>query len=116
MGKLRAAAATPINVVVMTSLFWSLSSKQTDNCSVDGVPLDCRVTQHADEDAMNKADVLYYHVPSFSGQPRAKAFPSQLRLAMSLESAAYYQRLDDPSFMCHFDAEMSYRHCSQVVK
>lgn len=49
MDKLREAAATPINVVVMTSLFWTLSPKQTDGCSLHGVPLDCRVSQRADE-------------------------------------------------------------------
>lgn len=65
---------------------------------------------------MRAADALYYHVPSFMGQPQPKAFPTQLRLAMSLESSAYYEDLDDPGYMCRFDMEMSYRHCSQVVK
>lgn len=65
---------------------------------------------------LNKADALYYHVPSFAGKPRPKAFSDQLRIAMSLESAAYYPALDSPGFMCHFDAEMSYRTCAQVVK
>jgi hypothetical protein len=55
-------------------------------------------------------------VPSFAGKPRPKAFPHQLRLAMSLESAAYYPSLDNPGYMCHFDAEMSYRTCAQVTK
>jgi hypothetical protein len=44
----------------------------------------------------------------------AKRHPNQLRLAMSLESASYYQALDSPEFMCHFDAEMTYRQCAQV--
>lgn len=62
------------------------------------------------------ADALHYHVPHWLGKPRRKAFANQLRLAMSLESSAYYEELDDPSYMCHFDAEMTYRHCAQVTK
>ncbi|KAF6258523.1 hypothetical protein COO60DRAFT_1691955 [Scenedesmus sp. NREL 46B-D3] len=62
-----------------------------------------------------KADALYYHVPSFSGPPIAKRHPNQLRLAMSLESASYYAALDDPQYMCQFDAEMTYRQCAQVT-
>lgn len=65
---------------------------------------------------LDAADALYYHVPAFTGQPRAKAFPNQLRVAMSLESSTYYSDLDDPRFMCQFDAEMTYRHCSQIIK
>jgi hypothetical protein len=68
------------------------------------------------QEYLNTADALYYHVPSFAGKPRAKAFPNQLRLAMSLESAAYYPNLDKPSYMCQFDAEMTYRTCAQVTK
>jgi hypothetical protein len=71
---------------------------------------------HLLQEFLNKADALYYHIPSFAGKPRAKAFPNQLRLAMSLESSAYYSNLDSPSFMCHFDAEMTYRTCGQVTK
>eukprot|EP00878_Enallax_costatus_P031535 GHUV01034488.1.p1 GENE.GHUV01034488.1~~GHUV01034488.1.p1 ORF type:complete len:620 (+),score=105.70 GHUV01034488.1:566-2425(+) len=111
--RLKGAASKPINIVVMTGLFWSLNPKQTENCTVDGVPLDCHIT--ADQSHADSADALYYHIPSFSGVPRAKAFPNQLRIAMSLESAVYYTNLDNPGFMCGFDAEMTYRHCSQVV-
>ncbi len=68
------------------------------------------------QEFLNTADALYYHVPSFAGKPRKKAFPEQLRVAMSLESAAYYPNLDSPSYMCHFDAEMTYRTCAQVTK
>jgi len=64
---------------------------------------------------LNNADALCYHVPTFSGTPRAKAFPQQLRVAMSLESGAYYPQFDEPGFMCQFDAEMSYRTCAQVT-
>lgn len=39
--------------------------------------------------------------------PRPKAYPTQLRLAMSLESATYYSILNNAEAMCHFDAEMS---------
>jgi hypothetical protein len=68
------------------------------------------------QEFLKKADALYYHVPSFGGKPRAKAFPHQLRIAMSHESAAYYANLDNPNFMCQFDAEMTYRTCAQVTK
>jgi hypothetical protein len=68
------------------------------------------------QDELNKADALFYHVPTFAGQPRAKAFPTQLRVALSLESSAYYPNLDNPKYMCHFDAEMTYRTCGQVTE
>lgn len=71
---------------------------------------------HAQHTLLDAADALYYHVPSFISRPRRKAFPTQLRLAMSLESSAYYDDLDRPDYMCHFDMEMSYRHCAQVIK
>jgi hypothetical protein len=113
MARLRAAVATPVCVVVMTGLFWQLA-KHTHSCNVDGVPLECHVTPDASQ--ADTADALYYHMPSFSGRPRPKAFPNQLRVAMSLESSAYYPQLDNPAAMCHFDAEMTYRRCAQVTK
>lgn len=70
----------------------------------------------AAQEFLNKADALYYHLPTFSGTPRAKAFPQQLRVAVSLESGAYYPHFDAPEFMCQFDAEVSYRTCAQVTK
>jgi hypothetical protein len=41
--KLRQAAAKPINIAVMTSLFWGLPVEGTKGCSVDGIPLDCHI-------------------------------------------------------------------------
>ncbi|WIA21264.1 hypothetical protein OEZ85_000499 [Tetradesmus obliquus] len=99
----------------MTGVFWTITSTSTENCSVDGVPLKCNIWQDQSEEHLNAADALYYHVPSFSGMPMKKRHPNQLRLAMSLESASYYQALDSPEFMCHFDAEMTYRQCAQVT-
>lgn len=65
--------------------------------------------------AVLTADALHYHAPTWTHLPRRKAFPTQLRIAASLESATYYPHLDDPGYMCHFDAEFTYRHCSQAV-
>lgn len=48
VAQLRAAAATPINVVIMTSLFWT-HQEQNRTCNVAGVPVECRVTKHADQ-------------------------------------------------------------------
>uniref|UniRef100_A0A383W9Z5 Fucosyltransferase n=1 Tax=Tetradesmus obliquus TaxID=3088 RepID=A0A383W9Z5_TETOB len=115
IAKLRKAVEKPINVLIMTGVFWTITSKSTENCSVDGVPLKCNIWQDQSEEHLNAADALYYHVPSFSGMPMKKRHPNQLRLAMSLESASYYQALDSPEFMCHFDAEMTYRQCAQVT-
>jgi hypothetical protein len=42
--KLKAAVATTINVVLMTTLFWQITEASTRGCTVDGVPLDCRIT------------------------------------------------------------------------
>jgi len=41
--KLEQAAAKPINIAVMTSLFWALPVSQTNGCQVDGIPLDCHI-------------------------------------------------------------------------
>lgn len=69
------------------------------------------------QDAVDAADALYYHLPTLPPvtQPDAKARPNQLRVAMSLEPGDLVPRLNDPAFMCRFDAEMSYRSCAQVV-
>lgn len=41
--KLEQAATKPINIAVMTSLFWALPVSQTNGCQVDGIPLDCHI-------------------------------------------------------------------------
>jgi hypothetical protein len=41
--QLRRAAARPINVLVMHKLPWQVVSPR--NCSIDGIPLDCRFSQ-----------------------------------------------------------------------
>jgi hypothetical protein len=43
LARLKQAAAAPINIAVMTSLFWQLPVHGTDGCSVDGVPLNCHI-------------------------------------------------------------------------
>jgi hypothetical protein len=43
LARLKHAAAAPVNIAVMTSLFWQLPVHGTDGCSVDGVPLDCHI-------------------------------------------------------------------------
>lgn len=65
------------------------------------------------------ADCQYYHLPSYTrnqGKPLPKKHPNQVRLAVSLECPAsgYHRHLDDQKQMCQFDAQMSYRTCSQV--
>jgi hypothetical protein len=72
------------------------------------------LVQHLQE-SLNKADALYYHLPTFSGLPRAKAFPNQLRVALSLEASSITPHVADPTYMCHFDAEWSFRTCAQVT-
>lgn len=115
LARLRAVAKKPIRVVIMTALYWSIHPSLWQNCSLDGVPLNCDFTMDKSEANIRAADCLYYHIPAFASSPHAKAFPNQLRLAMSLESATYYKALADPHVMCQYDAEMSYRHCAQVI-
>lgn len=44
LAKLRAAVATPINVVLMAGVFWQITAESTRGCKVDGLPLDCRIS------------------------------------------------------------------------
>jgi hypothetical protein len=41
--KLEEAASKPINIAVMTGLFWQLPVSHTQGCQVDGIPLDCHI-------------------------------------------------------------------------
>jgi hypothetical protein len=41
--KLEEAASKPINIAVMTGLFWNLPVSHTHGCQVDGIPLDCHI-------------------------------------------------------------------------
>lgn len=49
IARLKVAAASRINIAVMTSLFWPLPMHATDGCQVDGVTLDCHVQMGGDE-------------------------------------------------------------------
>lgn len=42
--KLRAAVSTPIHVVLMAGTFWSVTEASTRGCQVNGLPLDCRIS------------------------------------------------------------------------
>jgi hypothetical protein len=79
--RLEKAVATPINIAVVTGVFWSFEGK-TDHCYIEGLPISCNFHTAPSEAVINTADVLYYHIPAFSGSPRDKAFPTQLRLGM----------------------------------
>ncbi|WIA22407.1 hypothetical protein OEZ85_004713 [Tetradesmus obliquus] len=59
---------------------------------------------------------MYIHTPGTreaSGIP-PRQHPKQIRFAVSLESAAYYNWIDDPHYMCNYESEATYRSCSQV--
>lgn len=100
----------------MTGTFFGIGSGRTEpNCTYQGIPLDCRVQAGPSESFIKTADALYYHIPSHSGQVAPKQHPNQLRLAVDLEPAPYYPAMDDPKYMCQYDAEFTYRLCSQVV-
>jgi hypothetical protein len=47
--KLEQAASMPINIAVMTGLFWQLPSTHTEGCHVDGIPLDCYIQMGGSE-------------------------------------------------------------------
>lgn len=44
--RLKEAISKPINVVVMTTRSWELSPSTTENCTLDGIPLTCYLTQN----------------------------------------------------------------------
>jgi len=79
--RLEKAVATPINIAVVTGVFWSFEGK-TDHCYIEGLPISCNFHTAPSQAVINTADVLYYHIPAFHGSPRDKAFPTQLRLGM----------------------------------
>lgn len=84
------------------------------NCTCQGVPIDCVFTMNASRFAT--ADGMYIHTPGTreaSGIP-PRQHPKQIRFAVSLESAAYYNWIDDPHYMCNYESEATYRSCSQV--
>lgn len=45
------------------------------------------------------ADAVWHHAPSACGAPPMRAFPEQVAVVMSMESAAYYSCLDDETYM-----------------
>jgi hypothetical protein len=47
--KVEQAASTPINIAVMTGLFWQLPTTHTDGCNVDGIPLECHIQMGGSE-------------------------------------------------------------------
>lgn len=111
-----AAAQQPIRVALMTGTFFGIGhGKPEPNCTYQGVPLDCRVQGSPTAEYVATADALYYHIPSHGGDVPPRSQPKQLRLAVDLEPAAYYRHMNDPNYMCQFDAEFTYRLCSQVV-
>jgi hypothetical protein len=62
--QLRKAAARPINVLVMHKLPWQVVSPR--NCSVDGVPLDCRFPQQLSQVSNIIGCVFFANPPSSS--------------------------------------------------
>jgi len=113
-----AAAEKPIVVDVMTSHFFGSGFIRTqDSCQYQDVPLQCTYKKHQSRGGNATeadADVLWYHAPSHGGKVAARAHPLQLRCVMSMESSAYYPRLDDPTYMAQFDIESTYRRSSDI--
>jgi len=84
------------------------------NCSTEEQLLDCTWFDAAmGSDGYAQADVLWFHIPSWSGKA-TKNHWSQLVVGMSKESSVYYPQLNDRDYMEQFDLEQSYRSCSQT--
>lgn len=75
---------------------------------------DCDVRCEFRNQGSEGADALWYHAPSACGGAPDRAFPGQLAITMSMESAANYRCLDDPGYMKGFDIEMTYRLASPI--
>jgi hypothetical protein len=59
--KLKAAAAKPITIAVMTGLFWQLRTTHTEGCKVDGIPLDCHIQNGGTEVRTGLHGCLQYY-------------------------------------------------------
>jgi hypothetical protein len=91
------------------------------HCSLGGQPLLCRYTQEGElgtgaNITRGVADALWFHAPSINKHAALpdRAFPGQIYVVMSMESAAYYHYLSDPKFMSQFDLTQLYTLDSDV--
>jgi hypothetical protein len=64
--KLEEAASKPINIAVMSSLFWALPVSHTQGCKVDGIPLDCHIQSGGTEVGVSGHLQRHRAVPSSS--------------------------------------------------
>jgi len=64
--------------------------------------------------AAEKADAIWHHAPTSCYAFPERAFPTQLAVVMSMESAANAVCLLDKAYMASFDIEMTYRITSDI--
>eukprot|EP00201_Polytomella_parva_P004436 CAMPEP_0175076986 /NCGR_PEP_ID=MMETSP0052_2-20121109/23091_1 /TAXON_ID=51329 ORGANISM="Polytomella parva, Strain SAG 63-3" /NCGR_SAMPLE_ID=MMETSP0052_2 /ASSEMBLY_ACC=CAM_ASM_000194 /LENGTH=324 /DNA_ID=CAMNT_0016346305 /DNA_START=675 /DNA_END=1649 /DNA_ORIENTATION=- len=96
----------------MTSHFFGNDfSGLQENCKLGDTVIKCNYVASSEA---HSSDGLWYHVPTGSGVPTHRRHASQVRIAMSMESDAYYPNLKNLGFMSSFDMESSYRTCSQA--
>ncbi|GAX81288.1 hypothetical protein CEUSTIGMA_g8720.t1 [Chlamydomonas eustigma] len=81
-------------------------------CMLHGIKLNCRREDSQVHAAT--ADALWFHIPHTRRLPN-RTQPNQLLIGMSMESAAYYPRLDNESFLRRLDIICSYKFTSDVV-
>ncbi|GBF98947.1 hypothetical protein Rsub_12593 [Raphidocelis subcapitata] len=90
--------------------------REVPGCTLEGRPLPCRIVAADSEEAAVAAGAhaTVWHAPSGCWVGRRPAGSSHLRIVAATESSVWYNCLDHPGFMSQFDAEMTYRMCSQV--
>ncbi|EFJ51821.1 hypothetical protein VOLCADRAFT_103312 [Volvox carteri f. nagariensis] len=101
-----------VNIGVQTGHFFGSDFEGLQpNCTIGNTRINCRYGAALDPE---KADALWYHIPSMGAGSKLVKRPKQLLIGMSMESSEYYPALDNKDFMRNFDIESSYRTCSQV--
>jgi len=98
-------AGERIVVAVQTTHFFGAYERVVPDCDVG-----CEFRGGGAEGA----DALWYHAPSACDRRPERAFPEQLAVVMSMESAGYYVCLKDPGYLAAFDIEMTYRLTSAI--
>ena len=119
-----------INIATMTPHYFSDYERKLPNCSVQceyrSLPAEDIDARWADALWCARADTVSlaqahlsrplcrYHAPSSCGKYPERAFPTQLAVVMSMESAANAPCLAEPTYMRSFDIEMTYRITSDI--
>jgi alpha-1,3-fucosyltransferase 10 len=83
---------------------------------LERIPAELRPHFTADQSRLAEADAVVFHIPDWKRAQLEDTpkYPGQVWIAWSLESAANYPRLADPSFMRHFELRLTYEASADI--